>query len=1292
MAEQIIGNEGVSGCLGFTLPEGIAPATADKVFAHWQQQLAQRVKQFNGQLDTLQPGVFWLFFADDEPALALRRCLKALWPVLTKPVELNGKAVVVQLGLARGEQGDPYHARKLTSTSQRCILPEDLACLLPPGLATKPLNETLSQQAINDTIDDVGQQGTDSLKRFVSIVMPVATKVEKQKSQHAEQLTTQVSQPAETMEEPAKPEALSPQEETHVTAQQQAEPVSTLSSSMATVAAMAAGSSSSLETSVDEPAIEGETLPQEEEHPHEEELEGNTVSNLFDIPVNQYSAPVVQPVTTSEPEHNEPSEPAKAITRPSSPPTIPEVVSKRYSVTLPDEPEASSLPVFDGLGSNATLGASSSKQLSPKIKQPYVRSASALGFHYQPDSYFDSAQPAPGPTHTYSEIPNALLQAVQHGLSANITDAAHRRIALVGPSGCGKTAWLTHGLLQQLIPDPQQPSVIWFAAQPAAGVSDAQHPFGLWRDLLQRAIPVPPEGADTESLKKWVQQSLDQVFNGETDPDHYHVFEHLLNLTSHNGDNRLEDIPVGNLLADFFHRMAGQMPIVIVLDDLHRADAASIELLIDVWNALPNNAPIVWLTSWNTEAGQPTGNLSEGFGGSITLVTHGLDNTAFDDLFNNGPFQGMNGCIQSSLMQQCRENAVNGAHKGSLLYISEVLTWLHAQNVLVMAGEGNQITANPEVDQSTIQIPATLHDIYQARLTWLSPSQQELLAWAATLGERFSIPLLNICAGQPSEEFQHGIQALAAQQWILTDFEHIGQFRHPSLHAFLTEQLTEVDSRQSQISQHLLSLAQQNTAVPTGIIATQSTNPAQQRDYWVKTAALCGQLGSLTGLSMALSNACNALQKEAYQYTNGDIPQSLIREEMTLKTQIAEAHLTQQEPNANPQLAAELLPTIVDFHRHEGNQASLVGSLGALMVAFERIGHLQGALEVVDNCLDAIGEDSQQDNTVDWVTLQAQRATILEQLGQLAASKDILDHPLVIQHLRDAAPNKTGSLNRLRDKVATVNGRLIWQLLMERPSEKIDQLIKTVSVGGQLALRLEAATAAIYTGQFDDAHGLLEHCLPQIENQDNPAKYLGRWGLAAMRLHRLQPNREEADQLIMPSLEQAQLACDYPTWISLNLEAARLQLADNKPKEALEIAESMALEASERRLAQSALESWQVLAASMSAIGQHQQAEDILRRALGIAEKPNIGYQLKRVALSIDLADVLLKQGELQQASDILQPMWPNLKDSEYIVFVKRGASVISKLYTALAKRQPDGDKRQEQLASAEAFSSIANS
>ncbi len=1308
---------GVVACLEFMLPDRLPLASAEPALAQWATKLASRVGQFSGRLDVVQPNVLWLFFDEADTSLALRRCLKALWPVMAKPLLLNNQWVTPRLGLAKGKQGDPYVPRSMALASQ-CVLPAAMAALLPNGVSSRPL------------IDESGLPDSDWAVIGFAVEPPVeapappsALPVEPVLAPVAPADTSAVvDRPPSPSVEPAPMPLVSEVVADETIPAPEPLAVAPPEPALPPDIALAAATADAVHPARPAQPVVDDAPP--------------AFPNRFDVAIRQYSAPVVEapeaPVAGADDDSladlsESTSSTQFGLTAPASEPIIPEVVSNRYSVNLPQEPVASGLPVFPELTERATAlpshvaaKLSSARQAGGGMATvvPFPRKAAQMGAPIPITSPFMAAPQAPVPTHTYSQVFPALVSAVTAGLQPG--NNVPRLVTLAAPRGVGKSVWLNHMLLQELVPNPEEPSVIWFSAQAACGLADAGTPLGLWTDLFQKAVPVPPDGVDGDELEKWIQQSVDQVFGKQAGEPHFALVEALLYA------NTLQNTPTvpmvtdshmaaPALLADFYEKMAQKMPVVIVLDDLHRADAASIQLLTQVWQAIDPAAPVVWVASWDaTQA--PTGVLAGGLamvaetGNAVMLTAGGVDESAYDALFTQGPFAGMQSALLPTLRQQIFEYArQQDGCQGSLLYISEVLTWLHAQGALHMDNASGEIAANPEVDQTTLSVPPTLEAIYENRLGWLSPEQQDVLAWCATMGERFSVPLLSQCCsetgGLGGDEFQQALHTLAAQQWVLTDFQQSGQFRHPSLWAFAYQLLhdTSRKERHQAIAAALEHVGRyQHQAVPMGWLAWQATQAGQTetaRNLWQRVAATLSPLNMPAAQALALQQSLGAVQQAAYQYeaqspdkSGTVIPQSLIADEMALKTQLAQTQLQATSltvgDTTDAEHAAKLLPDVVAFYQHTGNRPALVEALGYLMVAFERIGHVQGALEVLDACLDQLGEDA--DPTA-WVALQAQRACILYQLGQYRATQQLLDEPLIDEILSDTSQ---AELSRLRDKTAHVRAGLAWRLCMPQPLEAIQALSSRVSPNYQPVMRVQQAQAQLVVGDDTGCEQTLQHVLPTIQQHERSVRLLGQWGKVALQRHRITGNTAEAEPMVLPALQQAHTARDYPTWILLNLEAARLALAEQRFDDAMDIAERMAEESGQRRLAGCALQSWHTLASIFMAPNYPAydtvQAQRIAQRALDIAQKPNIGYTHMAWRLTLLVAQCQLANGALQDAGNNLQPLWPHIKASGYAPLVSEAARCISQLYSTMASQQANPEKRAQQEARAQEFAALA--
>ena len=139
----------VGGCIEFMV------AAADSsvpfpphVLNHWMQQLSERITTMGGSAQAVQPNVLWFGFGGQEPALALRRALKVVWPVLQQPAQFQGIQVPMRMALALekpaeagvGDANDPdvFTCRAQAQAGQ-CVMSSALASWLPNGLPTQRL-------------------------------------------------------------------------------------------------------------------------------------------------------------------------------------------------------------------------------------------------------------------------------------------------------------------------------------------------------------------------------------------------------------------------------------------------------------------------------------------------------------------------------------------------------------------------------------------------------------------------------------------------------------------------------------------------------------------------------------------------------------------------------------------------------------------------------------------------------------------------------------------------------------------------------------------------------------------------------------------------------------------------------------------------------------------------------------------------------------------------------------------------------------------------------------------------
>ena len=177
-------------------------------------------------------------------------------------------------------------------------------------------------------------------------------------------------------------------------------------------------------------------------------------------------------------------------------------------------------------------------------------------------------------------------------------------------------------------------------------------------------------------------------------------------------------------------------PLVLVVEDLHWADAASIELLGTVADRLADRSLLLLLMYRPTLEPDALG---------TTLVPHTaievmpLSRVGSEDLLAAW-FGDSTHLFPEHLRDQILERA-----GGNPLYLEEVVRALIVAGVLVRAGEAWRCT--PEA--STAQVPSTLHGLLLARLDQLHVAERGVIQEAAVIGPRFELPLLKAVSTEP---------------------------------------------------------------------------------------------------------------------------------------------------------------------------------------------------------------------------------------------------------------------------------------------------------------------------------------------------------------------------------------------------------------------------------------------------------------------------------------------------------------------------------------------------------------
>jgi adenylate cyclase len=203
-------------------------------------------------------------------------------------------------------------------------------------------------------------------------------------------------------------------------------------------------------------------------------------------------------------------------------------------------------------------------------------------------------------------------------------------------------------------------------------------------------------------------------------------------------------------------------PLVLVVEDLHWADAASIEMLGAVADRLADRPLLVLLMYRPTLAADALG---------TSRVAHtGIEVTALSRSDSEALLAEWFGDSTRLFPARLRALILERAG-GNPLYLEEVVRDLIAAGVLVRDGLAWRCTE----EAATAQVPSTLHGLLLARVDRLDAAERQVIQEAAVIGPRFEVPLLKTVSAEPAA-VDGALDALVGADLLTPGPEH--RFRH----------------------------------------------------------------------------------------------------------------------------------------------------------------------------------------------------------------------------------------------------------------------------------------------------------------------------------------------------------------------------------------------------------------------------------------------------------------------------------------------------------------------------------
>jgi DNA-binding SARP family transcriptional activator len=350
---------------------------------------------------------------------------------------------------------------------------------------------------------------------------------------------------------------------------------------------------------------------------------------------------------------------------------------------------------------------------------------------------------SPGTSRTF-EVHKGQLDRLQ----LRVADAGDRRggvVVLVGEPGVGKTTLAERAAE---IAAGQGLCSVWSRCLDASSAPA----YWPWVQLLRR-VPQTPK----------VEEARRHVEGDRTAPE----------------DSNVAKFRVYDAVVEALGEVAGASGLVCLVDDLHAADQASLELLVLVAGDLPRLAVLVIATLRDTE---PSEALNRTLGEILTL--RGAERLAVAPL---APDEA-SALVGRALGKQPDQRVTDAMYErtgGNAFYLLELVRLLESES------RDRALTADDVIE---LAVPSGVRDVIARRVARLPDNTRSILTLAAVAGPSSDLDLLEHVALVDSEQLMLALEPAVAAGLLGADDSRWGyRFRHPLIQESICAGLSGVD-------------------------------------------------------------------------------------------------------------------------------------------------------------------------------------------------------------------------------------------------------------------------------------------------------------------------------------------------------------------------------------------------------------------------------------------------------------------------------------------------------------------
>jgi class 3 adenylate cyclase/tetratricopeptide (TPR) repeat protein/ribosomal protein L40E len=268
---------------------------------------------------------------------------------------------------------------------------------------------------------------------------------------------------------------------------------------------------------------------------------------------------------------------------------------------------------------------------------------------------------------------------------------------------------------------------------------ETEQPYGLFQRLIRRVISA------TQSDSPEILREKIGLVAEDMPPEERRrlkrVFESLFGLTNNGGEPPLEGEAfkgqLYNVMALYWRHRASQQPVILVYDDIHWSDPASVDLLLHLF-PLTERLPLLFLCAMRPDRQVPGWQVKIA---AETNYPHRYREILLKPLSPRDSDELVNHLLTVSDLPPGLRARILEKSEGNPFFVEEVIRTLIEQGVVIRDESGTRWQATS--DGQEIDIPGNLQTLLMARIDRLEEDARQTLQLASVVGRSFYFRVLD---------------------------------------------------------------------------------------------------------------------------------------------------------------------------------------------------------------------------------------------------------------------------------------------------------------------------------------------------------------------------------------------------------------------------------------------------------------------------------------------------------------------------------------------------------------------